>query len=272
MARYPWSMLGIDKTLDERSIKSAYAQRLKSTRPEDDPWAFQALVEARNAALAIAKGNGRKKPQKRPEIAGRLRPTKDKPRREPVEAADPGQIAVLADAGAAERPAARRKRTSGSPARSAGQIVAPIVAFLGPFGGENEFDAAKLAIKALRDGSLGLRIEAEPILLDCVADFLLPDTGGPNAPEGADQRQRDGYIVVAMLDMEFGWSDNFTRLSKMHSMAKELTQELCYIRYGREPINASDEMPFWIRFVGKWVIIIFFFQIFIRVWLYLNSL
>lgn len=50
-----WTILGIRATSDEREIKRAYATLLKSTRPEDDPVAFQALRDAYEAALNLAR-------------------------------------------------------------------------------------------------------------------------------------------------------------------------------------------------------------------------
>lgn len=47
-----FEFLGLDSTAGERDIKRAYAQRLKSARPDVDPQAFQALHEAYQAALA----------------------------------------------------------------------------------------------------------------------------------------------------------------------------------------------------------------------------
>ncbi|WP_137154562.1 J domain-containing protein [Rhizobium sp. FKL33] len=49
--RYPWTILDIDPTSDQKEIRKAYARRLKVTRPDEDPAGFQALVEARDAAL-----------------------------------------------------------------------------------------------------------------------------------------------------------------------------------------------------------------------------
>jgi len=48
----PWDALGIAPTTDVRAILRAYANRLRITRPEDDPAGFQRLVEARELALA----------------------------------------------------------------------------------------------------------------------------------------------------------------------------------------------------------------------------
>ena len=48
----PWTVLGIAPTTDVRTILRAYAQKLRATRPEDDPDGFQRLMEARERALA----------------------------------------------------------------------------------------------------------------------------------------------------------------------------------------------------------------------------
>ena len=46
-----WDVLDLAPTDDRRLIKQAYAERLKRTRPEDDPEKFQALRRAYEAAL-----------------------------------------------------------------------------------------------------------------------------------------------------------------------------------------------------------------------------
>jgi hypothetical protein len=51
---YPWSVLGIDPTDDIAAIRRAYARRLRAARPDENPDAFQDLVQARDAALKLA--------------------------------------------------------------------------------------------------------------------------------------------------------------------------------------------------------------------------
>ena len=49
-----WAILGTEPTGDEHALKRAYAKRLKVTRPEDDPAAFQELRDAYEYALRHA--------------------------------------------------------------------------------------------------------------------------------------------------------------------------------------------------------------------------
>jgi tetratricopeptide (TPR) repeat protein len=51
MTSFPWSELGLDGPADERTIRRAYASRLKIVRPDVDAAGFQRLVEARDMAL-----------------------------------------------------------------------------------------------------------------------------------------------------------------------------------------------------------------------------
>jgi hypothetical protein len=52
---YPWSVLQLRETSDLRAIKSAYARKLKSTRPDDDPEAYQELRSAYEYAQYLAR-------------------------------------------------------------------------------------------------------------------------------------------------------------------------------------------------------------------------
>ena len=81
MADDPWTILGIPRGADVAAIRHAYAARLKETRPDEDPEAFQRLVQAREAALAAARS--------RPPAARRPAPEEARPTREEPPRLDP---------------------------------------------------------------------------------------------------------------------------------------------------------------------------------------
>ena len=51
---WPWSELGLEGPADLETIKHAYAERLKTTHPEEDPEGFQRLHEAYQQARKLA--------------------------------------------------------------------------------------------------------------------------------------------------------------------------------------------------------------------------
>jgi hypothetical protein len=63
---YPWSVLGLSPQAGESDIKKAYARLLRLNRPDEDPEGFQALVEARDMAMAYARRAAAQKRQMTP--------------------------------------------------------------------------------------------------------------------------------------------------------------------------------------------------------------
>lgn len=55
-----WGILGIERSADKRTIKRAYAKKLKTIRQDEDPEAFMRLREAYETALAKAKTKHRR--------------------------------------------------------------------------------------------------------------------------------------------------------------------------------------------------------------------
>ena len=52
---WPWEALGLPGPADLSLIRQAYAERLKRTRPEEDPEGFQRLRNAYQAACRLAR-------------------------------------------------------------------------------------------------------------------------------------------------------------------------------------------------------------------------
>ena len=52
---WPWNELGLPGPAGLPDIRSAYARRLKTTHPEEDPEGFQSLHAAYQAASRIAR-------------------------------------------------------------------------------------------------------------------------------------------------------------------------------------------------------------------------
>ncbi|CCJ81045.1 hypothetical protein BN134_1773 [Cronobacter dublinensis 1210] len=51
-------ILGLEPGADERAVKRAYAKRLKTCRPDEDPQGFQTLRDAYEEALEYAARGG----------------------------------------------------------------------------------------------------------------------------------------------------------------------------------------------------------------------
>ncbi|MCM2566894.1 J domain-containing protein [Janthinobacterium kumbetense] len=81
-----WEILDTEPTGDERALKRAYAKRLKVTRPEDDPAAFQELREAYEYALRHAHLFAEEFPEA--QMAGSETDAAEVPEAPPMEPAD----------------------------------------------------------------------------------------------------------------------------------------------------------------------------------------
>lgn len=61
-----WTILGVEPTNEEREVRRAYARRLKEVHPEDDAEGFQALREAYERALDMARRGWAVPPARKP--------------------------------------------------------------------------------------------------------------------------------------------------------------------------------------------------------------
>ncbi len=87
---WPWSQLGLPGPSDLPEIRHAYAEKLKTTHPEDDPEGFQSLHAAYQAASRMARQRKRRERSAQPEP---VRPPEPSPEPEPPrEEFDFGQL------------------------------------------------------------------------------------------------------------------------------------------------------------------------------------
>ena len=73
----PFAALGLDGSADERAVKRAYAQRLKTVRPDEDPEGFQVLHGAYKGALAAIRYRADLAAAETPELDGDQEPGED---------------------------------------------------------------------------------------------------------------------------------------------------------------------------------------------------
>ena len=86
---WPWSELGLPGPSDLAAVRHAYAERLKTTHPEEDPEGFQRLNEAYQQARQLARRGGRS--AQRPTPSSMTRPAAPRPPRSnpPAETSSP---------------------------------------------------------------------------------------------------------------------------------------------------------------------------------------
>ncbi len=201
MATFPWSVLGIKKTSDVRVIKSAYAAKLKVTRPDDDPVAFQRLVEARDRAIiqsktAVARIGSVAEPEERPQQSkSSATPRKKKP----------GTTAKRI-VSAEQSPQPQAELRSSLP-----NIVDAIAQILD----NDEKDPTQQDIdevaKALQEMPLAQKIQSEVDILSAVNQYLLNDKQEKRKLWEQDRKLWQlSYrtYLIATLNAEYAWTEN----------------------------------------------------------------
>ncbi|MBR8301871.1 hypothetical protein KDW49_14275 [Burkholderia dolosa] len=174
MNQWPWSVLETDAGADERTVRRAYARILKQQRADDDPDAFQALRNAYEHALQLARNAAAEGTTVAVDAAV------PEPARQGVNEASGADTRDVAPSAVAERPPVRQRTPStdslplhaSDPAAEAAQIWAEFTA-----------DAASVTsrreIKVLFGSivNIALRDELEwAALMYCLRDDIPPDS------------------------------------------------------------------------------------------------
>ncbi len=250
---YPWSILEIDATRDESVIKKAYASKLRVTRPEDDQDAFQALIEARDAAIFWCSSrvpnnrqNGANTKTSRSGTAKNI-----KRLGKPVTESDDAPMNGNADHLLAKRDATLERCE---------EVVCDLREVLSPTQGAPSQVKAELAIEKLKHFPIDMRAEIEPELLTIVADSIQGVLhSGYNVDDPGRRRFHLKKTVILELDEEFGWSSNDRYLDFLHSSSNGmLADQLQLLRNPKGPLQNSGrpaELPWWKKGVGVMVLI-----------------
>jgi hypothetical protein len=233
MAPYPWSVLGISKTTEERAVRTAYASKLKVTRPEDDPDAFQKLVEARDAAMRVVHQHAEKKSTSKNTIVKVVAEERPKVRVEakPEQELGRKQVKVAGPIAAAE--------TSNTD-----NIVKEIVQFLGDAADRSNFEKVENALSFLGELPIEEKDGAEFTFLIASQCFLSPNVKRPKIAANNDTALHDfqKYVVLRLAD-EYDWTQNDRRIGYMLSLGHEDFCDKLQILKSVERILKSFERP-----------------------------
>ena len=99
MSDSAWRLLGLEPTRDASAIRRAYARRLKLTRPDEDAEGFQALLAARERALAEARRPLSEAWQDSERDSGEEGPADEPAEASEAGAAGPGGAGVIVESG-----------------------------------------------------------------------------------------------------------------------------------------------------------------------------
>jgi hypothetical protein len=195
MAAYPWAVLGLSADANVTAIRRAYAQRLRETRPDEDPLGFQQLVEARDLALQLASGALSFEPpavlweRPVPVDGGDPRPHDDEPG--PYDRHD------------AQEPVADVLATD--PLRERSQQQHDAFEHLTRALADENLTGWQAAIRAISDLAPSQRAALESEIIDTLNAVAAQE----HATFAAWPRNRwPFFALVAALDEEFGWREN----------------------------------------------------------------
>lgn len=238
----PWPVLGIAPTDDERAIKRAYAAKLKTVRPDEDPEGFQALVEARDLAMLLrGPMPGFEEGEPGGDAGGEADDLHEDDAPSPAEAEaepadEPGPDSLTGTDDDVPLPEDR-----------AAGIAAAIAGYLS--GRNSDGWSAESAMSHIAELSLAERSRIEPDLLEAAASCLTTAEPVANGSyESGSQRFRQRVIIME-LDDEFGWSTNDRHLyTVLGSDAGDAIDALHRLRNPTyTPMTASTEQP-----RGRW--------------------
>lgn len=244
MARYPWSVLGIPKTSDERIIKTAYSQKLKSFRPEDDPAGFQILVEARTAAIKIARRTA--SPEKGGKVASGLHLKAVVPQLDLVPSASKQTKPTDFMANAIPRFSAGDPEAGNSnELKIIDGVVKAIAGFLGSADIGKSHQGIEKAIEFLKGASIAQKSYAELPLLQAVRSCsslenpaFLQNISDDETSQIDDAKR----LAIVQLDCVYEWSQNYHLLNQfIGTDAMALTDKLIQLRNGETPAFAAVE-------------------------------
>jgi hypothetical protein len=190
MAAYPWSVLGIAKTTDERVIKSAYAAKLKVTRPEVDAVKFQKLVAARDEAISRA-NNVAKKVELQP-VTIKLK-AKKKPKKVTT----------------------TKEEYLPNPCEFEIDHVANLCKCLSPQAIRHDFKSVGNSLEALKQFSIDEKAQAEWKLLEASQKYLCPDDDDATDNDKNNKHAGLKNHLLLKLDEEYAWTQNDRHVQEM---------------------------------------------------------
>jgi hypothetical protein len=260
--RHPWSVLGIDKTDNLRTIKIAFASKLKVTRPDEDSAAFQRLVTARDAALIQAnrtsrfdlgnveshKGGGPRKS---------LKETKS-------EASKTIELLEF-DTGEPEFEGYDCLSDDGKDRNT--KVISD---FLNPNNEHPSFSGVEEALQTVKALGIGERLSIEHELLILVDRYLSAVETDPVLNKlftsGNSLLWNERKQVVLALNADFGWTENDRRLAESYLLdGQALADQLQHLKnpHLRKQTVKVETIAGWRRYIG-YVVLSYFGFILLR--------